>query len=202
MRPQLFAGIPFDPEKDLGRAYNFFMSTLPEDAYGVILDHDVMFTTIHWYNQITDAIQTVPGACFSGVTARIKCPFQVAEEADMKNHDMRYHREIGKKRLENLDLLEVTTNDRTPSGFLICLPKQAWREMGGFPSGFHLLDKRVWQGLKLIGRRIFIIKGLYLYHWHRGGGPDSDPYVDGPWCKQHTLPDGRVYGSTQEGTLE
>jgi len=54
----------------------------------------------------------------------------------------------------------------------------------------------------MVGRRIYLIEGLYLYHWHRGGGADADPYMEGPWAKIHTLPDGRLIGSPEEGRFE
>lgn len=190
--PPLVTFIPYADDRNLGAAYNECMEMLPEDGWAVLLDHDVMFTTREWHRQIADAIATVPEGCFSGVTNRIKCPFQQVEGVSMKNHDIRYHREVGKRLLSNLNLHDVTDEVRTPSGFLICLSKRAWLEIGKFPNGLHYLDRTIWEALRAVGRRLYIIEGLYVYHWHRGGGPDSEPFVAGEWVKRHQLPDGRV----------
>lgn len=197
--PLIIAAIPYSDERNLGAAHNEFMSLLPEDGWGCLLDHDVMFTTREWHRQLSRAVFTDPKGCFSGVTNRILCPFQQVEGVDMKNHEIRYHREIGTRLLEKDTVRDVTDEPRTPGGFMMMLSKQAWRDAGGFPDGLHLMDKRMWTALKMVGRRIYIIEGLYLYHWHRGGGPNSEPYMEGPWAKLHTLPDGRVIGTDREG---
>jgi hypothetical protein len=202
--PLILAAIPYAEDMNLGAAHNQFMELLPEDGWGCILDHDVMFTTRDWHRQLTAAVLTKPEGCFGGVTNRIKCPFQLLDDGKhIKNHDIKYHREIGKRLLaEPQTLLDVTDHHRTPAGFLMCLSKQAWRDAGKFPDGLHLMDKRMWEALHAVGRRIYIIQQLYLYHWHRGGGPDADPYMEGPWAKRHVLPDGRVMGTDREGSFE
>ena len=201
----LLVGIPYAEDFNLGAAHNQFFDRLREDDWGCVVDHDVMFTTKDWYRQLIAAIQQEPEGCFSGVTNRIKCPFQIVEDgAHMKDHDMTSNRARGAKLLAQYgsDLLDVTDEIRTPSGFLMCLSKKAWRDMGGFPNGYHLMDKRTWQALRLVGRRLYILRGLYLYHWHRGGGPQAEEIApDAPWTLQHTLPDGRVIGSTKPGTF-
>ncbi len=68
------------------------------------------------------------------------------------------------------------------------LSKQAWQDAGGFPEGLHYLDRMMWMALRLTGRRILVIQGLYLYHWHRGAG---EPIQRGEWVVEHTLPNGK-----------
>ena len=205
MTPLIIAAIPYSDERNLGEAHNQFMDLLPEDGWGCLLDHDVMFTTREWHRQLTEAVLLQPEGTFCAMTNRIKCPFQLLDGgAHLKNHDIKYHRALGAKLLAEKggNLLDVTDEPRTPSGFLMCLSKRAWRDAGGFPDGLHLMDKRMWTALRLVGYHIYVIEGLYLYHWHRGGGADSDPYMEGPWAKEHTLPDGRVIGTTREGVFE
>lgn len=200
----IIAAIPYSDERNLGAAHNEFMSLLPEDGWGCLLDHDVMFTTREWHRQLTDAVMRYPEGCFTAMTNRVKCPFQIVPGVSLKTHDMWYHREIGFNVLRDAKdkIIDVTDEPRTPAGLIMLLSKQAWRDAGGFPDGLHLMDKRMWTALKLVGRRIYLITGLYLYHWHRGGGADAEPYMEGPWAKQHTLPDGRVIGTTQDGVFE
>ena len=189
--PVIITAIPYAEDMNLGGAYNTFFEMLPEDAWGCILDHDVMFTTPYWHRQLTAAVLKEPEGSFGGMASRIKCPYQLLDGGlHIKNHDIKYHRAIGEKlRLAKGDsLLDVTGFSRTPSGFLILLSKKTWRAIGGFPHGLHLLDKTIWMSVFRMGRRIFIIEGLYLYHWHRG---NQEAYMEGPWVLHHTLPDGQ-----------
>lgn len=213
--PLIQTFIPYADDRNLGRAHNEAMSLLPEAGWGCILDHDVMFTTPEWHRQMQDAVAKRPEGCFSGVTNRIKCPYQLVtvlseseprgySYVDSKNHDYAYHREVGRKvasgevwhEIEDVGtirrdgLLDITENERerTPAGFLMLLSKAAWREAGGFPEGLHYMDRMMWLALKLAGRRIYIIEGLYLYHWHRGAG---EAVQQGEWVVEHTIADGK-----------
>lgn len=181
--------IPYADDRNFGHACNEAMSMLPETGWGCILDHDVMFTTQEWHRQLSAAVTQKPEGCFGAMTNRIKCPFEQTPGVDIKNHDYVYHRQIGQQLLTaNEGLLDVTDNERTPAGFLMLFSKQAWREAGYFPEGLHYLDRMMWMALKMAGRRLYIIRSLYLYHWHRGAG---EPIQKGDWVVEHTLPNGR-----------
>ena len=73
---------------------------------------------------------------------------------------------------------------------LIVLSKQAWRDAGGFAQGLHYVDRIIWKALRMTGHRIYLIQGLYVYHWHRGG-LDGIPSQEGIITHQHTVADGR-----------
>ena len=61
------------------------------------LDHDAMFTTYDWYNQINDIIQKHPDTEIFGVrTNRIANMHHMVGGVDVHNHDIVYHRQIGK----------------------------------------------------------------------------------------------------------
>ena len=194
MPPVIIAAIPYGDDRDLGRAHNEFMEMLPEDGWGCLLDHDVMFTTREWHRQLSAAVAEKPEGTFTCVTNRVKCPFQNVPGISMKTHDMWYHREIGFNRLRDFggQLRDVTGSSRTPAGLMMMMSKKAWREAGKFPSGLHYMDRTMWTALRMTGRHIYIIEGLYLYHWHRGGGDDAEPFQKGEWVKRHNLPDGRI----------
>src|SRR5262245_4383169 len=101
--------VPFDLEANLGRSNNRAMEMLTEDGWGAILDHDAMPTTREWYRQIVEAIEFKPDAgLFTAVTNRIGASWQRATEADVDNHDMVYHRRLGRERLARRTLLDVT----------------------------------------------------------------------------------------------
>lgn len=185
--PSITTVIPYADDRNFGRACNQVMSLLPEDGWGCVLDHDVMFTTPEWHRQLTAAVVARPDATFSAMTNRIKCPFQQAPGVNIKNHDYAYHREYGQQLLtqEGDALYDMTASERTPAGFLMLMSKQAWRNAGQFPEGLHYLDRVMWLALREAGYPTLIIKGLYLYHWHRGAG---EPIQRGEWVTEHTIP--------------
>lgn len=164
--------IPFRNDTNLGRAYNDVMELIGLDDWACFLDHDVMFTTFEWYRQLEAAIRFEPRGTFTGVTNRIYCPWQRANEADPQNHDIMYHRKIGAERLKNRYLTDVT---QAPGrfglgGFILCISKHAWLDAGGFVDGQLCVDHNMHFALRRIGRPVYLIEGLYMYHYARGAG--------------------------------
>ena len=189
--PWVTTFIPYADDRNLGRAYNECMVMLPEDGWGVLVDHDAVFTNREWHRQIALAIAQHPEGAFVVRTNRIKCPYQQVVGVDPKNHDMGYHRRWGAMLASHTTLRDVT-DDREPGGVVMICSKKAWQDIGGFAHGLHYVDRTWGHALKRVGRRIYLIEGVYVYHWHRGGGPNADPMQAGAWVRQHQLPNGTV----------
>lgn len=173
---QIFAMTPFAEDRNLGGAYNEAMSLLPEGAWAAFLDHDACFTTREWYRQIREAVTFQPRAMFTAVTNRIAADWQRAPESDPNNHDIAYHRKIGATRLWRRTLLDVTTT-KGLGGVLMVVSKAAWQEIGGFVPGMFCVDHNMHFAHARVGRPVFVIDGLYLYHWRRANG---DKLVETP----------------------
>lgn len=187
MSVRLYAMMPFSLDRNLGAAYNDAMALIPEDGWACFLDHDMMLTTRDWYRQLVEAIEFKPEAgLFTAVTNRIGAKWQRADEASRGNHDIRYHRDIGNKRLvEKRSLLDVT-DTKGFGGVLMCLSKQAWRDAGGFADGLLCVDHSIHFGLQRAGRRIYLLESLYVYHWRRAFGddlPDDTPRAENCPCR-------------------
>ena len=166
----MLAMTPFDLDRNLGRAYNEAMRLLPEDGWSIFLDHDMMLTTPHWYAQIGEAIASRPHAgAFTAVTNRIASPWQRAEEVDQANHDVAYHRAIGEARRARRTLLDITCT-KGFGGVVTVVSKEAWREAGGYAEGMYCVDHSLFFRLKDRGRRVYMIEGLYVYHWRGSSG--------------------------------
>lgn len=170
---------PYSLERNLGAAYNAAMALVPEGGWACFTDHDAMFTTREWYRQLVEAIEFRPEAgLFAAVTNRIGAKWQRAPEANRDNHDIKYHRDIGKKRLvEHRSLLDVT-DTKGFGGVLMCLSKKAWQEAGGFADGLLCVDHSIHFRLRDAGYRIYLLESIYLYHWRRAFGdelPDDTP---------------------------
>lgn len=167
----LITAIAYDVDRDLGRAYNEIMRRLEPRDWVCLLDHDAVFTTRGWYPQILKAIEENPKAgLFAAVTNRIGRKSQIAPGAPA-GHDMRDHRAFGQKLLEQHgSSVRDITRESPISGVVMVVSVEAWEQCGGFRSGFFGVDNAAHRDIAKIGRRIFLMPGLYVQHWYRGDG--------------------------------
>lgn len=165
---RLYSFMPFDPEKNLGRAYNAHMSLLPDDAWAVLLDHDIHLLTLDWWHVIQRAIATAPAAgVFTCMTNRIAAPWQRTGDRDI--HDVGYHMRLAQDRAKLTTLLDIT-DSKGFGGVLMALSKQAWQDVGGFVDGMFCVDHNLHFSLAKQGYRNYLIEGLYVYHRRRAFG--------------------------------
>lgn len=168
----ILAMTPYASDRNLGAAYNAAMAAVPDDGWACFLDHDMMLTTREWYRQLEEAITFRPNAgAFVAVTNRIGAFWQRAQETDVNNHDVAYHRAIGHQRLQQRTLLDVTRTQGF-GGVLFCLSKRSWQEVGGFVDGLLCVDHRMHFALRDAGKRIYLLESLYVYHWRRAFGDE------------------------------
>lgn len=174
--------MPFALDMNLGRAYNESMELLPsDDDWAVFLDHDAIWTTRDWYRQITEAVAAVPDAgLFTAIASRGWQKWQwTCNEPD--NHDMAWHRKVGKERLAVRTLLDVTQASGI-AGVVMVIQKRKWRQVGGFVDGMYCVDHGLHFALARAGYRIYVHEGLYVYHWRRANG-DAPP-ADAPKARK------------------
>ena len=170
------AVIAYDVERNLGRAYNGAMECATEDTWVAFLDHDAMFTTGLWREQLQQAIDENPGAgLITAVTNRIGCRRQIAPGCP-DNHRLREHFDFGHRMMDahGSEVIDVTGGPRI-SGVLLCLSRETWKRIGGFRDGFFGVDNRAHEAVKAAGLRVYMMLGLYLYHWYRGDGVPHEP---------------------------
>lgn len=173
--PRLFAMTPYSLEGDLGRAYNEAVALLPDDAWAAFLDHDAMLTTREWYRQLLEAIAFVPDAgAIVACTNRIAAPWQQVGDRDC--HDVATHRAFGAARARDVRTLLDVTDTKGFGGVLFAFSKATWREVGGFIEGATLcVDHGFHFAARKAGRRIYLLEGLYVYHWRRAFGDELPP---------------------------
>lgn len=169
--------IPYAPksmDKNIGAVYNNFMQMIPEDDWACFLDHDAMFTTLNWYQQLENIIEDLgSGEHDAGLltvcTNRIGNLEQLIEGADPLNHDIYYHRKIGKQRqVEYGNSLRVC--EHLISGIVILIPKKVWQQTCGFSHGFLGVDNDIDSKIRELGYKSYIMDGVYCYHWYRADG--------------------------------
>tara|TARA_R110000765_G_scaffold407229_1_gene504469 strand:- start:25 stop:561 length:537 start_codon:yes stop_codon:yes gene_type:complete len=171
----IYVNIPYCPKEkgqNIGFAYNTFMGLLGEDDWACFLDHDAMFTTINWYHQLEDIIKKHPNiGLFSCMTNRIGNFPQKLQNIDENNHDMKYHRLIGKQ-LQDTYYDQVRTEHlhHLISGVMVFISKKSWEVVGGFMNGFLGVDNDIHQKCINHNIQVGIMNGVYTYHWYRGDG--------------------------------
>ena len=178
---------PIECEKNIGCAYNKFMEILPnDDDWGCFLDHDAMFTTNNWYNQLNDIIEKNPNlGAFGCKTNRVANGYQLLGNIDPHNHDISYHRKIGNyvqtKYYDNIMEIKGKLNKHgklrkrcaytSPWGFsgvFILLKKKVWKQINGFlENGFLGVDDDFRFRLHRYKIPFYIMNGIYVYHWYR-----------------------------------
>lgn len=195
IEPTVQCAIPYADDRNLGRAYNEFMQMLPEGGWGILLDHDAMFTYPEWHRQIVAHIKAHPEACFVPRTNRIKCPYMryvLSNDTD----DIAFHRRVGETLANSPHKTDDVSKEREPAGLCMVISKAAWQKVGGFPQGLHYCDRMFWLSIKQVGIPIFLMHDVYVYHWHRAAG---EPIQAGEWCREHRLPNGtRIYLERQD----
>lgn len=172
----IYYSVPFDSGKNLGRYYNQFMEIIPDDDdWGCFIDGDTIFTTADYGLVIEKAVAENPdAACFTCVTNRVGCEWQIAPGVDVKSNDMAYHRKYSEilKNVYGSSVVDVTRKPRREvfSGLFILLKKSAWKKIGGFKEDKMLgIDNDLHWKIQDHKLKMYMMRGLYLYHWYRGG---------------------------------
>lgn len=166
-----------ETDGDLGKAYNDFMEYVKEDDWVCFLDSDAVFTHREWYRDIENIIKENPDyGLYTTMTNRVGCPYQKFEHVDVNEHNMRYHREVGKSAAEQFkgQLLDITMHRYQLSGVTIIISKKAWKSVGGFIRGFLRVDNEIHRQCARAGIKVGLIPGIYVYHWYRA---DNDFHV-------------------------
>lgn len=170
---KVFYNVPWDSDKNIGKAYNEFAALVPDDAWICFMDADTIPTTTFYGKIIEDIISDNPKVlAFTCVTNRIGCPWQLAEGADWSNDDMRYHRDFGQAQYEKYGtkVVDMTNMNHPMSGLFMCIHKSIWKKMGGAnPKGMLGIDQDIHKRIRAVGEHVYLAKGLYMYHWYRGG---------------------------------
>jgi len=168
---RIYYTIPYDTNKNLGKYYNDFMKLLPnDDDFACFVDGDTIFTTYNYGLILEKTIERYPQiGCFTAMTNRVNCKWQIAPGINQDSNDIEYHRKYGNDILNIYDTFcEDVTNKQLFSGFLILLNKKTWEKVGGFlENGMLGVDNDLHKKLIRHDEKMYLMKGVYLYHWYR-----------------------------------
>ena len=170
----IYENTPYNNEKDLVKAYNSFMKLIPDNSWALFRDADTLFLDSHYNELFEQAIINNPNTfCFTGVTNRINNKQQLYDE--YKGDDISIHRKIAEKlRKKYGHSCEKLTHPNYLSGFCILIKKSVWKKINGFKpwnskSKILGVDNKLHKDLIAHNESLKVIKGLYMYHWYRGG---------------------------------
>jgi len=171
--PKVWYNVPWSSEKNIGKAYNEFAALVPDTDWICFMDADTIPTTSDYGAIIERVIRQNPSVeAFTCTTNRIGCGWQLAENSDWSSDDMRYHRRFGEQQrmIYGATVEDVTDKRHLMSGHLICCKKSLWKAIGGvMEDGMLGIDNDFHRRIKATGHRLHIARGLYVYHWYRGG---------------------------------
>ncbi len=176
---------PKEHERDLAWTYNEFMRLLPnDDDWGCFIDHDAMFTTSDWYQQMEKCIEAHPEfSCLTVASNRVYAEWQIPMGVNKINHDMTYHRSVGAnfQKDNGSNVVDVTVcddigkgPDHAPlSGVVILYKKSAWKQVPFRllePNRLTGIDNLLHMDLRDRNLKVGLMTGVYVYHWHRADG--------------------------------
>ncbi len=175
----IFYNIPWSTKQDIGEAYNTFMSLLSDDDFACFIDGDAMFLTNNFGKQIEDIVQKYPECgLFTGMTNRVKFKPQVI--GNWESNDIASHRKLAEQLQRNSydEIEDITdTQQGALSGVLILIKKSLWKKIGGFSSGMLAVDNDIHFKAQKENKKVYLMKGIYLYHWYRGGNMDDKSHL-------------------------
>lgn len=172
----IYYSIPWDTGKDIGKYYNSFMNLIGEKDYACFLDGDACFTTTYFGKQIENIVKKYPECgLFTAVTNRLGAKWQMV--GNYESNDIKHHRQAGEGLALTLydEITDISKNDPqwVLSGVLILISKKVWKALGGFKeTGMLGVDNDIHWKAQAKGEKVYMMKGVYLYHWYRGGDRD------------------------------
>lgn len=174
--------IPWSTDKNIGRAYNEFMQMIPsDDDFACFIDGDAMFLHPFFGKQLEEIIRNYPHCgIFTATTNRIGQSWQRA--GDWDSNDIAQHRIINEQIMSQYysvcTHIPSSASRRLMSGVLILIKKSAWKKVGGFKNGLLGVDNELHISAEKAGEKIMLMKGVYLYHWYRGGDVTNKKHLE------------------------
>ena len=161
--------IPFDLEKNLGRAYNKAFEDVEERDWVCLIDHDVMFLTPDAIGLMYEYTRSFPETgIFTCYASRIHplATDQLLGGKVSENTDIKFHTDLAHQQKRHG--IKVTEINHVISGFLMLISKRTWREIR-FPETMKCLgvDNFYSQAVLDAGKKIYRMESVYVWHTYR-----------------------------------
>lgn len=160
------------------------MEILPDDnCFMCALDGDAMFLDNFFGRHLSQVINThTECGCFVAMTNRIGCLWQRQQEVEWKSDDIRVHRRKSQELWKHYEanVVDVSNVDRGQvlGGVVILLKKSVWKKIGGFKEkGILGVDNDLHWKCMDNNELVYLMSGIYVYHWYRGGNASRKEHL-------------------------
>lgn len=177
---KIFYSNPFDLDKNIGKAYNEYLSSLKADDedWIVMQDGDILYLTPDWGKRIHDAL-SLDGDKFGLVgcyTNRLRSKHQLHDKAFSYDLNIRNHYNIAMS-YEGGGVQEIK---EYIAGFFMAFQYKTWKKIK-FTENSLAFDSLFSMRVKELGLKIGLIRSLYVFHGYR-------PWSDfEPWNEKKHL---------------
>lgn len=170
---------PARSDKNIGKAINEHVISVPEDAWVCLRDCDTMFLTPNYSKHIEDIVEKYKDTydVIGCMTNRANMKYQLINGTISEDTDVKNHVNLSLK-LEKEKWAEVVQSRTYIAGHFMLFSKKAWNEHK-FEEGKILTIKKT-NGKVVIGffdywfsnyfykkKRVGIATGLYIFHLYR-----------------------------------
>lgn len=165
---QVHISTPYRTDKNLGKAYNETLSSIPDGDAACVLDYDVMLLTPDAGAIISEYAIRFPHNLLTCFTNRVSplSKKQLLGGTVSNDPDVRNHIKIAEK--QRTLLYSASPVNRDISGFLMVIPKSLWKDYPFDESGKCLgVDTYYGRRIREAGRIIYRMNGLYVFHAYR-----------------------------------
>lgn len=167
--PKIWYSNPYSTEKNIGKALNEFCELVPDEDWICLQDGDIMYLTPDWGKQIEYVVSNYGHkySLFGCMTNRLGRNIQRLNGEFSENHDVQYHYNIAKELSENyFGEVEDITRRKYIAGMFMLFPKKIWNQIK-FKENTPAFDDYFSTDIVRKGKKIALIKGLYVYHAYR-----------------------------------
>ena len=169
---KIYYNIPWNSDKNLGKAYNEFMKLLDKDDYAVFLDRDAMFCSTFYGKQIEYIVENHGADLYTCMTNRVNCKQQLSNVQWTENN-MAYHIAHANYLADSEhrhEVEDITAIHPELSGVMMVVSKRGWEMVGGFREDKMLgIDNDYHVRIRSTGGQVWLMRGVYVYHWYRNG---------------------------------
>jgi hypothetical protein len=178
---KIFYSNPFDLNKNIGKVYNEYLSSLNanDEDWVVMQDGDILYLTGDWGKRIYDAL-ALDGHKFGLVgcyTNRLRSKHQLHKNEFSYDLNVRNHYEIAMT-YKDQGIQEIS---QYIAGFFMAFQYKTWKKIR-FVENSLAFDSLFSMRVKEIGLKIGLIRSLYVFHGYRLW-QDVEPWND----KKHLL---------------
>jgi GT2 family glycosyltransferase len=165
--PYVYYFTPSSMEKNLGEAYNRYMSLIPRDEdYGCLMDGDIMITDSGWDEFIRKVLKENPdGGMFTCMTNRIMNKQQLIGGNLNEDDSLLKLSKIAIERKKKFGT-KVEKATAPISGLMMIVKKSIWNEFRfkeegilGVDNDFHNRVAKKYP--------VYIMQGMYIPHFYR-----------------------------------